>query len=206
MDYEQLFLKYKEEFTVENENISSRNVYRRLLKDLKTMILTTFIGQKVSKRNAKRLQNALYLVENELVNNPRTILCFTKYTKKPPLGYDRLIWMYQRKETTMMKYANLFCALKEIVVNYKNLKMPTLDTYIILQSLLEVATDTFKKDLDEYDKQVEEIEEAFYKGTMPFVTIIQNVEDLTDFVISVVCSDDALDFKIFQKALLKKEL
>lgn len=190
-----LFLKYQEEFREENKDLHPKKVYKRILKDLKYMMIASRNSKVEASFKIEEVENNLYLAEI----NPEC--------NEFPLGYNRLAIIYKNKEITMAQYLELFNILKELVIIYgKTNKICSKDILIVLQTLLEVATDVFSYDLKEYDKQIEQIEKDFDKGQIPNVASITSVEELISFLSLIISNYEELDFKCFQRKMLKKEL
>lgn len=193
MNYEILFLKYQEEFREENKSLKPRKIYKRILKDLKYMITASCNSQVEASFKIEEVENNLYLAKMDPQNN------------ELPLGYNLLVITYKNKKATMFQYLELFEILKKLATTYYQTKDYSKDILTVLQSLLEVATDVFSYDLEEYDKQIEQIEDAFEKDQMPKLMSIVNIKELIHFISLIICNQEELDFKGFQRAMLKKD-
>lgn len=202
MDFETLFLKYQEEFTKKNEKYNTKKIYKMILTKIKELSYAIGKGKKTAHRNLELLETNLMLEKIYQEQENRLI----KALYEPlPLGFDRKLIAHQQKESLLENYFFLTNNLADVLTIYYKGENLNKNSLTIVETLIEIITDLFVLDRDNYDLYIKKITEDLEKGNVPLLEHVGSYEELYQFVLQVLCSQEKLDFKEFQRAMLKKE-
>lgn len=195
MDFEALFLQYKEEFIKENEELGKRKAYKTILKKIKQLFYSIGVERKIAKGEEKNLKKSLFI---EKIQNDET--------SELTIGMNRKIVALMEEDNLFGFYANLTWSFHEVLTSYYKSKNSNITNMSILEALIEITTDCYVKDRDEYDAYLKQLSLELEKDTIPSLEHIGTYEEVKSFIIQILCNEEEFNFKEFQNIILKKEL
>lgn len=191
MDFETLFIQYKEEFTKENEEFGRKKAYKTILNKIKHLFFSIGIERKVAKKEEKNLKNRL-IIEQILKN----------VTPEATVAINREILTEMNKEYLFGLYANITLALNEIItLSYKN--HSSIANLSLLEALIKITTDCYLKDKEEFEITEKNLKEEMDNNQVPILKHIGTYHELKSFITQILCQNEELNFKEFQNKLLK---
>lgn len=185
MEYEALFLQYKEEFIEANEKLSFRKIYKTILKKIRYLFFAIKTEKKTTIRNRKTLENMYPLNER-------------------PLGFNRKILVHSQKETMLDSYLILVEAFVSVLIDYYKNGNLRKDIFVILESLLEITSDAYIKEQENYEAYFQRVEMSIVNQEIPSLEQIDMYNDLVRFINQVLCNYEEFNFTKFQRELIKK--
>lgn len=217
MDYETLFLKYKEELIQANANLSFRKIYKSILKKIRYLFFATRTEKTTTIRNKKILEMDVFLedmyqqnekienaMEKEQLRRPISEMILRMPYKKLPNGFNRKILAYKQKENMLDSYLILVEALVSILIDYYKKGNLIKDVFSILESLIEITMDTYIKEQENYDAYFKRIEMSIVNQEVPVLEQIDMYNDLINFITQILSNYEEFNFTKFQRELLKK--
>lgn len=201
MDFETSFLKYKEELTIENEKLGKKKAYKTILK-IKHLFFFIGLERKMATREINKLKTSLFL--NEMQERITLSKVSKQLTPDLPVGINRKIVALMEEETLYGYYANLLLALNDILTSYYKSKSSNVSLMSILEALIEITTDCYINDQEEYQKYFKQLEQDLEQNKISSLKHIGTYKELESFIIQILCNEEIFDFKGFQSVLLKK--
>lgn len=195
MDFDALFLQYKEEFIKKNEELGKRKAYKTILKKIKHLFYSIGIERKIARSEGNKLKKQLVLEH-----------LLKKETRELVVGMNRKIVALMEEDHLFGFYANLTWSFHEVLISYYKSKNSNITNMSILEALIEITTDCYVKDKDEYDAYLKQLSQDLEKNTIPSLEHIGTYEEVKSFIMQILCNEEEFDFKEFQDIILRKEL
>lgn len=193
MDFEALFLQYKDEFIKENEELGKRKAYKTILKKIKHLLYSIGRERTIANREGNTLKKQLVL-EQLLKKEKRELV----------VGINRKIVALMEEDNLFGFYANLTWSFHEVLNSYYKSKNSNITNMSILEALIEITTDCYVKDRDEYDAYLKQLNLELEKDNIPSLEHIGTYEEVKNFIIQIMCNEEEFIFKEFQNTLLRK--
>ena len=203
MEFEELFVAYLNEWTLEIENKKTSKIYKSILKDIKIWFYEVSKTKKNIQKSRKKMEREYLAIRIQFPSIEEAVIL--KDTQIVLNGFNRLMIYFDEQENNIDTYLNILEGLQNITMEYyKDVKTENKNTLLYIRVLLEIFLEAYERDITTFEKVTLQITDAIEKEQIPILDYAHHVYFLKDFLLQKISCEKNLNFARYQKETMNR--